>query len=75
MTSPHNEHGQHGVKRVWETFQWSFFLVLAISALAKTYTPLTNILPFHWFRARHIIQYVLVLLDDGRVIVHRFAVR
>ena len=31
-------------------------------------TPLTNILPFHWFRARHMIG--LVLLDVGRVIVH-----
>ena len=32
-------------------------------------TPLTNILPFHWFSASHDMS--LVLLDGGRVIVHR----
>jgi hypothetical protein len=44
-------------------------------------TPLTNILPFHWFRARHMrcLSFARRRPCDGasvcRVIVHRFAVR
>ena len=33
-------------------------------------TPLTKILPFHWFRARHMICLSFTR-NSGRVIVHR----